>query len=401
MKNAASPTRKATLASSGKNPPVPMLDLSRQYATIHKEIIAAVQQVCASQQYILGPEVQNFEQEAAAFLGAKQGVACASGTDAIWLSLAAAGIGPGDAVITTPFSFFATASAIVRTGARPVFADVEATSLNLNPASARTHIEQSRLPKLKAIMPVHLFGQCADMNGLQRVATEHQLVIVEDAAQAFGAAWRGKRAGGLGTSAAFSFYPTKNLSCYGDGGLVTTNDAALADRVRRLRNHGSAERYYHDEIGWNSRLDSIQAAILRVKLKYIEDWNRKRRERAQAYTLLLKTAGLLAPMGAKSTAKVQLLSDSDQSFHIYHQYVIRAQNRDGLRTFLKDRKIGTEIYYPLPLHLQKCFGYLGYAEGDFPESERAAKEVIALPMFPELTAEEQATVVGAIAEFYS
>ena len=225
--------------------------------------------------------------------------------------------------------------------------------------------------------------------------------MVEDAAQAFGAAWRGKRAGSLGIIAAFSFYPTKNLSCYGDGGLVTTNDNILAAHVRRLGNHGSEKRYYHEEIGWNSRLDAIQAAILRVKLKHIEVWNPQRRERAQAYDLLLKKAGLLSPMGPQATPIVRLLSDSEQNFHIYHQYVIRVQNREGLRSFLTERKIGSEIYYPLPLHLQKCFGYLGYAEGSFPESERAAREVLALPMFPELMPEEQAMVVNAIAEFYS
>ncbi len=378
-----------------------MLDLARQYASIQSEITAVVQQVCSSQQYILGPEVQKFEEEAAAFIGTKHAVSCASGTDAIWLSLAAAGIGAGHEVITTPFSFFATASAIVRSGARPVFADVESTSLNLDPASVRLCLEQSHSSKVKAMMPVHLYGQSADMDELRDVASEHKIAIVEDAAQAFGTAWRGKRAGSLGTIAAFSFYPTKNLSCYGDGGLVTTDDKNLADRVRMLRNHGSEKRYFHEEIGWNSRLDSIQAAILRVKLKHIEEWNRKRRERAEAYDLLLKTAGLLSPICARSTPKVRLLSDSEQNFHIYHQYVIRVQNRDALRAFLTERKIGSEIYYPLPLHLQKCLGYLGYAEGSFPESERAAREVLALPMFPELTSEEQATVVNAIAQFYS
>ena len=401
MKSAVALARKPTLANSGKTTSVPMLDLSRQYASIQPEITAVLQQVCASQQYILGPEVEKFEAEAAAFIGTKHAVSCASGTDALWLSLAAAGIGAGDEVITTPFSFFATASAIVRTGARPVFADVEATSLNLDPQAVTSCIEQSHSSKVKAMMPVHLYGQCVDMDGLRTVAAEHKLAMVEDAAQAFGAAWRGKRAGSLGAIAAFSFYPTKNLGCYGDGGLVTTNDADLAAHVRRLRNHGSEKRYYHEEIGWNSRLDAIQAAILRVKLKHIEEWNRQRRERAEAYDLLLKTAGLLSPMGPQATPSVRLLSDPEQNFHIYHQYVIRVQNRDGLRAFFTERKIGSEIYYPLPLHLQKCFGYLGYAEGSFPESERAAREVLALPMFPELTPDEQATVVNAIAEFYS
>src|SRR4051812_14387280 len=301
MKNAVASARKPTVTNSGKPIAVPMLDLSRQYKAIQTEIAAVVEQVCASQQYILGPEVTKFEQEAAAFLGAKHGIACASGTDALWLSLAAAGIGPGHEVLTTPFSFFATASAIVRAGAKPIFADVDPTNLNLDPAAVRAQIERSPSPKLKALMPVHLYGQCADMTDLGTIAEEYKLAMVEDAAQAFGAAWRGKRAGSLGTIAAFSFYPTKNLSCYGDGGLVTTGDAAIAERVRVLRNHGSKQRYYHDEIGWNSRLDSIQAAILRVKMKHIEEWNRKRRERAEAYDVLFKTAGLLSPLGPQST----------------------------------------------------------------------------------------------------
>jgi dTDP-4-amino-4,6-dideoxygalactose transaminase len=401
MKNAVASAKRSTVTSSEKPIAVPMLDLSRQYAAIQTEITAVVEQVCASQQYILGPEVAKFEQEAAAFLGAKHGIACASGTDAIWLSLAAAGIGPGHEVLTTPFSFFATASAIVRAGARPVFADVDPTNLNLDPAAVRAKIERSPSPKLKALMSVHLYGQCADMTGLQTIADEYKLAMVEDAAQAFGAAWRGKRAGSLGEIAAFSFYPTKNLSCYGDGGLVTTDDAVLAERVKKLRNHGSLQRYYHDEIGWNSRLDSIQAAILRVKLKHIEGWNRKRRERAEAYDLLFKTAGLLSPLGAQPSAKVRLLADSEQSFHIYHQYVIRVQKRDELRAFLAERKIGSEIYYPVPLHLQKCFAYLGYGEGSLPVSERAAREVLALPIFPEIMPEEQAAVVNAISDFYS
>jgi dTDP-4-amino-4,6-dideoxygalactose transaminase len=401
MKNAVATARKPTVPNSTKPVAVPMLDLSRQYTRIQAEITTVVQQVCASQQYILGPEVAKFEQEAATFLGAAHGVACASGTDAIWLSLVAAGVEPGHEVLTTPFSFFATASAIVRAGARPVFADVDATNLNLDPAAVRARIEQSPSPRLKAMMPVHLYGQCADMTGLQTIADEHKLAMVEDAAQAFGAAWRGKRAGSLGEIAAFSFYPTKNLSCYGDGGLVTTNDAARAEHVKKLRNHGSSQRYYHDEIGWNSRLDSIQAAILRVKLKHIEDWNRKRRERAEAYDLLFKTAGLLSPLGTQSTPKVRLLADSEQSFHIYHQYVIRVQKRDELRALLTERKIGSEVYYPVPLHLQKCFAYLGYGEGSLPVSERAAREVLALPIFPEIAPEEQSAVVSAIADFYS
>jgi dTDP-4-amino-4,6-dideoxygalactose transaminase len=312
-------------------------------------------------------------------------------------------VGPGDEVITTPFSFFATASTITRTGARPVFVDVDPLTLNIDPASIEERITKTRSSRLKAILPVHLYGQCVDMDELARIGTEYKLTIIEDAAQAFGSSWRGKRAGNIGLAAAFSFYPTKNLSCLGDGGLVTTNDPKLAEHVRLLRNHGSSKRYYHEEIGWNSRLDAIQAAILRVKMNYIEDWNAKRKQRADAYDLMLKSSGLLAPAGpaAKLQAPVRLLKRMSQAFHIFHQYVIRVERRDELRAFLTKKNIGSEVYYPVPLHLQQCFAYLGYAEGDLPESERAAKDVLALPIFPELTSEEQATVVSAIAEFYS
>ena len=382
---------------------VPLLDLTRQFATIDGPINAAIQRVCASQHLILGEEVKNFEDAAAAFLGVKHAIGCASGTDAIWLALVAAGVKPGDDVFTTPFSFFATASAILRAGARPVFVDVDPQTLNLDSAKLEARVCAYPTAHMKAVLPVHLYGQCVDMDVLERVTAEYKLTVVEDAAQAFGSSWRGKRAGGLGRAAAFSFYPTKNLSCFGDGGLVSTNDDAVAAHVRLLRNHGSPKRYYHDEVGWNSRLDAIQAAILRVKLNRIESWNRERNRRADAYTMLFKAAGLLAPRtpGQADTAPVRLLSRQARAFHIYHQFVIRCDRRDQLREFLTKKKIGTEIYYPVPLHLQKCLGYLGYTNGDFPESERAAAEVLALPIFPELRAEEQATVVDAIAEFYS
>lgn len=382
---------------------VPLLDLSRQYAAIEPEITAAVRRVCASQHYVLGAEVQEFEKAAAAFLGAKHAIGCASGTDAIWLSLVASGVNQSDDVFTTPFSFFATAGAILRAGARPVFVDVDPHTLNLDPAKLEARIRAYPTSHMKAVLPVHLFGQCVDMDSLDRVAAEYKLTVVEDAAQAFGASWRGRRAGALGRAAAFSFYPTKNLSCYGDGGLVSTNDDAVAERVRLLRNHGSPKRYYHDEVGWNSRLDALQAAILRVKLGYIEGWNRERNARADAYAMLFKASGLLAPRTAReaASAPVRLLDRHARAFHIYHQFVIRCDRRDELRAFLTKKKIGTEIYYPVPLHLQKCLGYLGYTSGDMPESERAAAEVLALPVFPELRVEEQATVVNAIAEFYS
>ncbi|MCU1286329.1 MAG: DegT/DnrJ/EryC1/StrS aminotransferase [Acidobacteriales bacterium] len=398
-KTLAVPPKAAATRSARKPTSVPMLDLSRQYAAIRTEVTEAIERVCASQQYIMGKAVVDFESEAAQFLGVKHAIGCASGTDAIWLSLLAGGVGPSDEVFTTPFSFFATASTIIRIGAKPIFVDVDPNTLNIDPACIEARIKRTRSSKLKAILPVHLYGQCADMDELGRIGQEYKLTLVEDAAQAFGSAWRGKRAGNIGTTAAFSFYPTKNLSCYGDGGLVTTNDSGMAEHVRLLRNHGSRKRYYHEEIGWNSRLDSIQAAILSVKMKYIEDWNEKRKQRADAYDLLLKSAGLLSSDTAHSP--VRLLGRMPQAFHIFHQYVIRVQKRDELREFLAKQNIGTEVYYPVPLHLQQCFAFLGYAEGDLPESERAAKEVLALPMFPELTSEEQATVVSAIAQFYS
>jgi dTDP-4-amino-4,6-dideoxygalactose transaminase len=379
---------------------VPMLDLSRQYATIAKEMEPVLKAVAASQQYVMGPEVQQFEKEAAAYLGVEHALGCASGTDALWLCLAASNIGAGDEVVTSPFSFFATARSIVRAGARPVFADVDPDTLNLDPVAVEKRIRRSASGRVKALMPVHLYGQCADMDKLSAVAAEAKSVIIEDAAQAFGSTWRGKHAGSLGVSAAFSFYPTKNLSCMGDGGLVTTNDATIAERVKRLRNHGSERRYYHEEIGWNSRLDSLQAAILRVKLRHLVDWNNKRNERARAYEVLLKSSGLLAGRG-KHHAPVRLLKNRKESHHIHHQFVMRVERRDELRQFLTARKIGSEIYYPVPLHLQRCFAYLGYAEGDLPHAEAAAREVLALPMFPELKPEEQASVVSAISDFYS
>ena len=378
---------------------VPMLDLSRQYAEIEKQLADAVLRVCGSQQYVLGPEVVAFEREAAAYLHVEHAVGCASGTDALWLALVAAGIGPGDEVITTPFSFFATASSIVRAGAKPVFVDVDPETLNLDPAAIEKRINETHSSRLKGIMPVHLYGQCADMDRINRIATDARLVVIEDAAQAFGSTWRGKHAGGLAAVAAFSFYPTKNLSCFGDGGLVTTNDAAIADHLRRLRNHGSRQRYYHEEIGWNSRLDSLQAAVLRVKLKKLNAWNTKRNQRANAYDVLLKSSGLLG--GKAGGGPVRLLGHSKEAFHIYHQYVIRVPRRDELRAHLAAKKIGSEVYYPVPLHVQQCFAYLGYASGDLPETDRAAQEVLALPMYPELTPEEQAQVVNAIAEFYA
>jgi dTDP-4-amino-4,6-dideoxygalactose transaminase len=327
-------------------------------------------------------------------------VGCASGTDAIWLSLLAAGINPSDEVITTPFSFFATASTIIRANARPIFVDVDPDTLNIDPGCVEDRIRRSSSAKVKGLMPVHLYGQCADMDALGKIAADYKLKIIEDAAQAFGATWRGKSAGGLGLVGAFSFYPTKNLSCYGDGGLITTNDEKIHEHSRKLRAHGSNRRYYHDEFGWNSRLDSLQAAVLRVKLPYVEDWNKERRKRADAYDILLKSAGLLSA-GSSKPAPVRILKRDPKASHIFHQYVVRVRQRDELAAFLSKQNIGSMIYYPVPLHLQRCFAYLGYAPGDLPESEKAASDVLALPIFPELASEEQSAVVSAISEFYS
>ena len=388
------------MPSAVKLEPVPMLDLKRQYAPIKYDVAAAVERVLSTQYLIGGPELEGFERESAGYLGARDCVGCASGTDALWLAMAAAGVKPGDRVLTSPFTFFASASSITRCGATPVFADIDAATFNLDPAAAGKAITAA---PVKAVMPVHLYGQCADMDALNALAQQHGFAIVEDAAQAFGASWRGKKAGTLGTAAAFSFYPTKNLSAAGDAGAVTTDNEELAVHVRRLRNHGSRERYYHEEIGWNSRLDALQAAVLRVKLKHIDEWNQMRRSIAERYDRLFRAAGLLkgGAMIVDDQAPIALLQTRPEAFHIYHQYVIRANRRDDLRAFLTQRGIGSEIYYPVPLHLQACFAYLGYKAGDFPESERAAVECLALPIFPELREDELERVVQAVSEFYS
>jgi dTDP-4-amino-4,6-dideoxygalactose transaminase len=375
-----------------------MLDLSRQFAQIRDEVLAAIERVCASQHFILGTEVEALEREVAVFVGAAEAVGCASGTDALWLALLAVGVQPGDSVITTAFSFFASASAIVRAGARPVLLDVDPHTLNLDPAQLEAHLRAGKSTQLRALLPVHLYGQCADMDALEKLAREFELTIVEDAAQAIGASWHDRRAGSLSPAAAFSFYPTKNLSAYGEAGLVTTNDPEFAAHMRRLRTHGSPRRYLHEEFGWNCRLDAIQAAVLRVKLPYVEKWNQQRRDRAATYDRLLTQSGLTS---GRANDPIRPLGTSPHAHHVYHQYVIRAQRRDDLRQFLADRKIGTEVYYPIPIHLQPAFAYLGYREGDLPESERAAREVLALPMFPELTEDEQQWVVENIADFYS
>ena len=391
---------------------VPLLDLRRQYDGIREEVLAAIARVCDSQSFILGPEVEALEREIAALTGAACAVGCASGTEALWLALVAAGVKPGDSVMTTAFSFFASASAIVRAGAMPVFVDVDPGTLNLDAALVDRQLRDRQLrdrqlrtkppENLRAILPVHLYGQCADMDAFDRIKEEFGVAIVEDAAQAIGAEWSGRGAGSLGITAAFSFYPTKNLSAYGDAGIVTTSRPEMAERMRQLRNHGSPRRYYHNEFGWNGRMDAIQAAVLRVKLAHIADWNQSRRQHAATYDHLFANAGLTSSQTSNQlSAPVRLLARSPQAKHVFHQYVIRAQRRDDLRKFLADRKIGSEIYYPLPLHLQPVFSYLGLKAGDLPVSEQAAREVLALPMFPELAETEIRWVVESIADFYS
>jgi len=382
------------------------LDLRRQYDGIREEVLAAIARVCDSQSFILGPEVEALEGEIAALTGAAWAVGCASGTEALWLALVAAGVKPGDSVMTTAFSFFASASAIVRAGATPVFVDVEPGTLNLDAVLVGQQLRTQRPQNLRAILPVHLYGQCADMDRFDRIAQEFEVAIVEDAAQAIGAEWIGRGAGALGVTAAFSFYPTKNLSAFGDAGIVTTTCPRMAEHMRQLRNHGSPRRYYHHEFGWNGRMDAIQAAVLRVKLTHIADWNQKRRQHAATYDQLFAGSGLTSirtsdQISNQSNAPVRLVARSPQAKHVFHQYVIRAQRRDELRKFLADRKIGSEIYYPLPLHLQPVFSYLGLKAGDMPVAEQAAREVLALPMFPELNEAEIRCVVESIAEFYS
>ena len=397
---------------------VPLLDLRRQYEGIREEALAAIARVCDSQGFILGPEVEALEREIAALTGAAGAVGCASGTEALWLALVAAGVKPGDSVITTAFSFFASASAIVRAGGTPVFVDVDPGTLNLDPAGVRRQLQDRQglggTENFRAILPVHLYGQCADMDALERIAEEFGVAIVEDAAQAIGAEWGGRSAGSLGVTAAFSFYPTKNLSAYGDAGIVTTKSLEMAEHMRQLRNHGSPRRYYHHEFGWNGRMDAIQAAVLRVKLGHLADWNRQRREHAATYDRLFGESGLTSGGSSKRgsnqianqtsnqlRAPVRLLARSPKATHVFHQYVIRAERREDLRKFLGERKIGSEIYYPLPLHLQPVFSYLGLQAGDLPVAEQAALEVLALPMFPELTEGEIGRVVESIADFYS
>jgi dTDP-4-amino-4,6-dideoxygalactose transaminase len=369
---------------------VPALDLKAQYQTIRDEIEAVVREVFESQVFVLGPEVSGFEAEVARYCGVTHGVGCASGSDALLLPLAALAIGPGDEVITTPYTFFATAGSIWRTGARPVFVDIEPGTYNIDPAA----IEAVITPRTRMIIPVHLYGQTADMGPINAIARRHGLTVLEDAAQAIGASYHGQRAGCLGDLAAFSFYPSKNLGGFGDAGMVTTNHADLARQLARLRVHGMEPRYHHHEVGFNSRIDALQAAVLRVKLRHLDAWTAARRDAATRYRALFEEQGL--------TDRLGLPGERPGCGHVYNQFVIRvaAAVRDPLRAALTARRIGTEIYYPIPLHLQTCFAALGHALGDFPEAEAAARETLALPIYPELTEESQHCVVSAIAEFY-
>ena len=377
-----------------------MLDLKRQYQAIHEELVDAVGHVLETQQFILGEPVATFERAAEKKLGVAHAVGCSSGTDSLWLALAAAGIGPGMAVVTTPFSFFASVSCILRAGATALLADIEPTTFNLDPKAVETVLNGPKSAAVHAVLPVHLYGQTADWTSFARIKKEHGVKLIEDAAQAGGAEWQGVKAGALGDAAAFSFYPTKNLSAAGDAGMVTTNSDEIAERARMLRQHGMRRRYYHDEIGWNTRMDGFQGAILQVKLKYIDGWNQARRTVAERYHALFAAAGV-AEAGPYPVHGIVLPHEVAGSRHAWHQYIIRSARRDELRAFLNSRKIGSEIYYPVPLHLQEALKGLGYAEGSFPEAERAAKEVLALPIFAELREDEQETVVDAIAEFLS
>ncbi len=386
-------------APAAGSTPVPVLDFSRQYAEIGPEMLAAVEKVFATQHYILGEPVVEFEKAAATHCGVKHGIGCASGTDALWLAMAAAGIGEGDAVVTTPFTFFATVSSILRAGAKPVLADIDPVSLNLDAGLVESVLMSEAHPRMRAVLPVHLYGQTVEWDRFETLQKRFGVLMIEDAAQAFGAEWDGRPAGALGDAAAFSFYPTKNLSACGDAGMVTTASDELAERSRMLRAHGMRRRYYHDEIGWNSRLDSVQAAVLMVKLAYIDKWNEQRRQLAANYDRLFRAAGVVDAEKVYPTHGVVLPTSHPRAKHVFHQYVIRVQRRDALREFLNSRKIGSEIYYPVPLHEQECLQFLGYKKGDFPESERASLEVLALPIYPELRAEEQEIVVAAIGEF--
>lgn len=369
-------------------PSVPLLDLKAQYATIKDEIRETVDRVIESQYFILGPDVEALEQEIADYCQCRFAIGVSSGTDALIVALMALDVGYGDEVITTPYTFFATAGSVARLGAKAVFVDIDPLTYNINPEA----IEAAITDKTKAIIPVHLYGQMADMDPIMAVAQRHNLPVVEDAAQAIGSEYKGRRAGSIGDLACFSFFPSKNLGGFGDGGMVTSNNEKLAERVHRLRNHGYSKKYYNQEVGGNFRLDALQAAVLRVKLPYLDGWSEGRQQNADTYRQLFALAEL--PDVVMPTALPEYR-------HIYNQFVIRCSQRDELLAVLKERQIGCEIYYPVPLHLQECFEDWGYSPGDFPVSEQAANETLALPIYPELTDNMQTVVVTAIADFYN
>ena len=367
---------------------VPLLDLQGQYQGLREELLAAVTRVMDSQRFVLGEEGRALEREIAKYTRTRFAIGCASGSDALLLALMALDVKAGDEVITSPFTFFATASAITRLGARPVFVDIDPLTYNLDPDA----VAQAITERTKVIMPVHLYGQCADMDALMEVSNRHQIPIVEDAAQAIGAEDAGRRAGSMGAIGCFSFYPTKNLGGAGDGGILTTNDPALAERLRILRVHGGALEYRHSEVGINSRLDELQAAVLRVKLTRLDDWSNRRRENAMKYDDLLQEQ---APSFTVVTPFVR-----EEARHIFHQYVLRVPgHRDELVKHFADNGVGTGIYYPIPLHLQECFAFLGYCEGELPEAERAARETVALPIYPELSEAQQRHVIDTLVSF--
>jgi dTDP-4-amino-4,6-dideoxygalactose transaminase len=366
---------------------IPLLDLQAQYGPLRDELLAAIARVCDSQRFIMGPEITSLEQELARLLGIRHTIALSSGTDALLLALMALDIKAGDEVVTTTYSFFATAGAIVRVGARPVLVDIDPATFNLDPAQTAAAIT----PRTKAILPVHLFGLSADLDPIAIAASHAGVPIVEDAAQAIGATYKSLPLGGIGAFGCFSFFPSKNLGAFGDAGLLTTNDDALARRARLLRTHGMEPKYYHRLVGGNFRMDALQAAVLRVKAPHLTAWTDARRANAERYLTLFEQAGV--------GDRVTLPIEPPDRRHIYNQFVIRTANRDGLKRHLDERGIGTEIYYPVPFHLQPCFANLGYRRGDFPRAERAAETSLALPIYGELTAAQQEAVVGAVAEF--
>jgi dTDP-4-amino-4,6-dideoxygalactose transaminase len=377
---------------------VKLLDLKPQYQAIRDDLLKGIQDVCDTQSFVLGENVRRFEGEVADYCNARYAVGVASGSDAILLSLMAVGVGPGDRVITTPYTFFATVSSIVRLGATPIFIDIEPEAYNIDPNELERYIRKisnskSHLSTLKAIIPVHLFGQCADMEQILSIARNYRLKVIEDAAQAIGAEYKGKKAGSMGDAGCFSFYPSKNLGGFGDGGMVVTSSKGLKERLIVLRVHGSESKYYHRYVGINSRLDEIQAAILRIKLKYLAKWENRRIANAVRYDKIFEKSGLLG------TVSIPRVYSHNRS--VFNQYVVRVKRRDALRNYLAKSGIGTEIYYPVPLHLQRCFKGLGYKRGDFPVSEKASRETIALPIYPELTEGEQRYVVSKIAKFYT